>query len=191
MRGGIRSSFALCLAGISSCAGGGSALRPCPEPPAEASPASHLEAAACHRDRGDTERSLSHLRRAAERAPSEAGSWERLADAYYDAGLLDWAARTYAETLSLDPLDPHARFRLGVIADRRGASDEAARWYRACLDVRPLDPKAHYNLAVILAEGLHDPEGARAHFRAALSDPGALPGEDRARALRWLQGEGR
>jgi tetratricopeptide (TPR) repeat protein len=77
--------------------------------------------------------------------------------AYLAAGNLEKARVEFQNALQIAPLDPEARFEIGVVNEKSGKIREAAQLYQATMDVSPDHLGAHTNLArLFLFSGLAD-----------------------------------
>ncbi len=71
------------------------------------------------------------------------------ADAAYSQGDWERAEALYREVVTKAPPAVEARFRMGVIAFRRGSSNQAEAHFEAVLDQHADHERALYNLAVL------------------------------------------
>lgn len=90
------------------------------------------------------------------------------AEAYYQDGLLDLAAKEFSGVLELKPDDEAALYRLGNIAFRKGDLDKSAAFFEKVINLNPRHAKAHYNVAIIRLSQ------SESHFKyyAALAEKG-------------------
>lgn len=76
---------------------------------------------------------------------------------YLVAGNLEKARVEFQNALQIAPLDPEARFELGVVDEKSGKIREAAQLYQGTIDVSPDHLGAHTNLArLYLFSGVAD-----------------------------------
>jgi tetratricopeptide (TPR) repeat protein len=76
---------------------------------------------------------------------------------YLAAGNLEKARVEFQNALQIAPLDPEARFEVGVVDEKSGKIREAAQFYQATIDVSADHLGAHTNLArLFLFSGLPD-----------------------------------
>lgn len=85
--------------------------------------------------------------------PTRAGNWEVLASIYRAVmplaqGADAFAVQTYAQAISLDPLNVNTRIALGGIYYAAKAYDDAIDVFRLAVAAKPDHANAHYNLAI-------------------------------------------
>lgn len=104
---------------------------------------------------------------------AEAGTWERLADAFDELGDLSGAERAARQAVEMTGRDPHAKRRrlnlLAVIIKHRGDLDGAAKVANEARMLGPNDPAVLHNLGVI-AEARNRPEEAIEHYQRAVAE---------------------
>jgi cytochrome c-type biogenesis protein CcmH len=96
--------------------------------------------------------SLEDLARQAEAAPGDAGAWQKLGFARFDAGDFDQAAAAYSRATAISPQNAVLWSSLGearVMASRDDPMPAAAlEAFRKAIALDPKDPRARYFLAV-------------------------------------------
>ncbi len=104
---------------------------------------------------------------------AEAGTWERLADAFDELGELMAAERAARQAVEMTGKDPHAKRRrlnlLAVILKHRGDLEGAAKIANEARLLGPNDPAVLHNLGSI-AEARHRPEEAIEHYTKAVEE---------------------
>ena len=115
-----------------------------------------------------SESSLSFFQRRVQEHPGDVAARLDLAQRYLQSGDLRAAVDQYRQVLELDPANPEAHARLGLILLQGGRPDDALREVDLALAVAPEYSEAHYLRGVILLKGLGRPEAAADAFRAYL-----------------------
>lgn len=104
---------------------------------------------------------------------AEAGTWERLADAFDELGELPAAERAARQAVEMTGKDPHAKRRrlnlLAAIMKHRGDLDGAAGVANEARLLGPNDPAVLHNLGAI-AEAKHRPEEAIGYYQQAVAE---------------------
>ena len=104
---------------------------------------------------------------------AEAGSWERLADAFDELGELDAAEEAAEQALATTGTDPHARRRrlnlLATILKHRGALEEAFDVAEDARLLGPNDPAVLHNLGSI-AEARDRDDDALSYYAKATAE---------------------
>lgn len=103
-------------------------------------------------ERGEQDKAGQLFRELLEAHPKDAGLWNLLGVAEYDAGRLDEARKIYERALALDRRHPEYNVNLGCVELRLGHAEEAARRFRVALAVQP----AHAYALLNLGHALHD-----------------------------------
>jgi tetratricopeptide (TPR) repeat protein len=104
---------------------------------------------------------------------AEAGTWERLADAFDELGDLQAAEGAARQAVEMTGKDPHAKRRrlnlLAVIMKHRGDLEGAAKTASEARMLGPDDPAVLHNLGSI-AEARNRPEEAIEHYQKAVAE---------------------
>lgn len=117
--------------------------------------------------RGDNERAVEPLLRAATLAPNDAESQNNLGIALFHAGRIDDAVISYRHALQVDPNYAQGHCNLGAAFQAQGKLAIAEASYRRALEINPAYLKALNNLGSVLLD-LKRFEDAETCYRQAL-----------------------
>jgi Flp pilus assembly protein TadD len=151
----------------------------------------HNDLAALSYRLGDTEKALSHYRRAVQLCPEESTYLKNLADlCFVEAGLFDEAIGIYLKLLERSPRDTETLLNLGIISEAVGQPDEAESFYQRALEIEPWNQSVRQRITelrqrVAEAAACEDEEPAEERYEKAqaLVAQGDLEG-----AVRELEG---
>ncbi len=124
---------------------------------------------------------LSALERDAQASPADAGVWQRLGIAYFDAGRFADAAKAYGRASDADPKNAALLSSRGealvMASERDPMPDQARQAFDKAISLDPKDPRARYFLAVD-KDLSGDHRGAIDDWMALLADtPSGAPWE--------------
>ncbi|HEY5514552.1 MAG TPA: tetratricopeptide repeat protein, partial [Geomonas sp.] len=98
----------------------------------------HNDLAAFSYRLGDTEKALSHYRKAVQLNPEESTYLKNLADLYaIETGQFDEAIGIYLKLLKTSPRDTETLLNLGIISEAVGQPAEAESFYQRALEIEP------------------------------------------------------
>lgn len=126
---------------------------------------------------GRPQEAAAAYRRALERRPGHAPTYNNLGAVLLEVGALGEAAAAYRRAIALKPDHAKAHYNLGVVLQFQGALDEAARCFRQAIALQPDYAKAHYSLANQRALDDRSPE-AQADFTSLSAQVDELDGRE-------------
>lgn len=144
-------------------------------------------AAACARTLGRSGDAEAFWRRALQRDPGHAASWNNLGILLQQQGRLADAGEAFRQALHLSPGYAEAHYNLGLLLQQLGAFTEAAGSHERALALRPGYPEASANLGLVLERlGRFDDAQRRFGEAAAANPDGAESLQRRAMLLHRL-----
>jgi len=105
--------------------------------------------------------------------PTRSNNWELLANVYqaimpFAQGADQFTLQTYAQAISLDPINPGLRIALGGVYYNLGQYDSAVDVFKLAVAAKPDYPNSHYNLSAAYREK-KEYDNAIAEMNAVLS----------------------
>lgn len=105
--------------------------------------------------------------------PKNANNWEILGDIYNNfisltKGADEFAIQSYIQAISLDPINPSLRIKLGGVYFGQKKFDQAIKSFELAVLTKPDLPNTHYNLALAYKEN-KQPEKAKEQLNITLS----------------------
>ncbi|MBI1926555.1 tetratricopeptide repeat protein, partial [Candidatus Poribacteria bacterium] len=119
---------------------------------------------------GEVDTAIAEWKKAVADSPNYTQAYVSLADAYFNRGLYDAAAQSYAKASQLDANDPHLLYNLGNTYLRMGRFEAAVSAYQNALKIDPNMAYTYANMGFALFEMERYDEAIRAYKQALQQD---------------------
>jgi len=99
-----------------------------------------------------------NIERMTRNEPDNAGTWQQLGNAYYDANKPEAAIAAYEKSLELDAEHPNVWTDLGTMYRRTGQFEKAIESYNKALQYNPTHQNALFNKGIVYLHDLNQKE---------------------------------